>query len=103
MMPEAVQQPIPSWMNKTVCQLTRLHLAYLQDELQKAHLALEVRLQQALQLHLLPKTTLDSDSPADKCLQLLDALLEVHLLLFCIRLSCHHAWAAVCMQVQVCI
>ncbi|KAK9822605.1 hypothetical protein WJX74_009466 [Apatococcus lobatus] len=52
------------------------HVTEQKDRLEKSHIALEVRLQQALQLHLAPKTTLDPQSPADKCVQLLDALLE---------------------------
>ena len=39
---------------------------------------LQKRLQQALQMHLQPRTSVNTESPADKTLRLLDSLLQVH-------------------------
>lgn len=38
---------------------------------------LQKRLQQALQMHLQPRTSVNTESPADRTLRLLDSLLQV--------------------------
>ena len=40
---------------------------------------LQKRLQQALQMHLQPRTSVNTESPADRTLRLLDSLLQVRL------------------------
>ena len=63
----------------------------VQASLEAERLALQARLKDALQLHMAPRTQLDTSSPIDRTVTLLDGLLEVHTS-WATPPACYHSW-----------
>lgn len=79
----------------------------MQAGLEAAHVELQARLQEALKLHMVPRTPFTSNSPIDRTVELLENLMEVmHLIAHqlslsssCLALSCMsriHQWSIRC-------